>query len=346
MDYKNVHLTIKDIAKMAGVSTATVSNALSGQRHVKPETKNKIFEIAEKYNYSPNIMARGLSKRKTGIIGIVLPDINNPFYSEVVQGIDEEAKKRGYLAVVVSTYYDDEVEINQLKKLGSMFVDGYIFVGGSCGFERVLSAAWDLKNFVLVNRYCGDTKYSAVVVNSTQAVKEAVNYLVDRGHRSIAYLGWSAPKIIIPESKYSGYVEGLQENGLAEAPSYIFLANRIVINQYSYAHDILDKYIKKREKPAFTALICQTDIMALGAMKAVQENELVVPDDISIIGYGNVSAARFSNPAMSTISLPKKRMGKAGANILFNSIEKDNGKREVIYLKAQLIERESVSTLH
>ncbi|MDZ7838882.1 MAG: LacI family DNA-binding transcriptional regulator [Actinomycetota bacterium] len=306
MDDKKTQLTIKDIAKMVGVSTATVSNALSGQRHVKEETKKKVFEIAEKYNYSPNIIARGLSKKKTGIIGIVLPDINNPFYSEVIQGIDEEAKKRGYLAVVVSTYYDDEVEIGQLKKLGSMFVDGYIFVGGSCGFKKVISSTWGLKNLVLINRYCGETSYPSVVINSDQAIRDAVNYLANKGHSLIGYLGWSAPNIVIPESKYSGYMGGLQQNGLKLDSNLVFLANQIIINQYSYGHDTVDSHIKNEGKPAFTALICQTDIMALGAMKAIQHNGLVIPDDVSIIGYGNISAARFANPAMSTVSLPKK----------------------------------------
>jgi len=345
MDDKKKQLTIKDIARMVGVSVATVSNALSGERHVKEETKKKIFEIADKYSYSPNIIARGLSKKKTGIIGIILPDINNPFYSEVVQGIDEEAKKRDYLTVVVSTYYDDDVEISQLKKLGSMFVDGYIFVGGSCSFEKVMSSVSSMGGFVLINRYCENDNHSAVVIDNNQAIKEAVDYLFKKWHRSIGYLGWCTQKIIVPESKYQGYLEGLKDNKIRVNNSIVFVAQKIIINQYRYGYDTMDDYVKSIKKPAFTALICQTDIIALGAMRALQNNGFKIPEDISIIGYGNISAARFSNPTISSISLPKRRMGKAGAAMLFDSIARDSSKNQTVYLKAKIVERESVRSL-
>ncbi|MGM0366314.1 MAG: LacI family DNA-binding transcriptional regulator [Actinomycetota bacterium] len=345
MGDKKKQLTIKDIARMVGVSVATVSNALSGQRHVKEETKRKIFEVTEKYCYTPNIIARGLCKKKTGIIGIILPDINNPFYAEVVKGIDEEVKKRDYLTVVVSTYYDDEVEIAQLNKLGSMFVDGYIFVGGSCGFEKVISSVSNMGGFVLINRYCKNSSYSAVVIDSDKAMKEAVDYLSGKGHRSIGYLGWCMQKIIIPESKYRGYLKGLEDNSIKVDEGNVFVAREIVINQYGYGYDTMNSYTKNNRKPGFTALICQTDIIALGAMRALQNNGLKVPDDVSILGYGSLNAARFSNPAVSSIDLPKRRMGRAGAAVLFDSIDRGSNRKQTVYVKTRIIERESVKSI-
>ena len=346
MEEKRKQLNIKDIAKIVGVSAATVSNALSGERHVKQETKEKVFKAVEKYSYTPNIIARGLSKKKTGIIGIILPDINNPFYTEVVKGIDEEAKKRDYLTVVVSTYYDDEVEIVQLRKLGSMFIDGYIFVGGSCGFEKVVSSIENLKRFVLINRYCKNGNFSAVVVDSARSIVKAVDYLYKMGHRSIGYLGWCSQKIIIPDKKHEGYLEGLKNNNIEVDPGIIFLAEKIILDQYKYGYGSMEEYTDRYKKPIFSALICQTDIIALGAMRAFQNKGLHVPKDVSILGYGNLHATRFSNPNITTINLPKRRMGRIGAAILFDSIQKGAGRRQKVYLNTKVVERESVKNIN
>ncbi len=336
-------LTIKDVAKIAGVSASTVSNALSGERHVNKETKKKIFDAVKKYRYTPNIIARGLSKKKTGIIGIIIPDINNPFYAEVVRGIDEEAKRRDYLPLVVSTYYDDDVEIAQINKLGSLFVDGYIFVGGTCGFERVLSSISYMGGFVLVNRYCRNGNFSSVIVDSEKAIKTGVDHLYTMGHRHIGYVGWRTGETIIPENKYRGYLRGLEENRMTGDRSIIFMAKKIITNQYSYGYNVMAQYLRGCKKPAFTALICQTDIIALGVMRALQDKGLSIPEDISILGYGNLDAAKFSNPAVSSIDIPKKRMGLAGAAILFDSISRLRPNNQRVYFKAKIIERESIA---
>ncbi len=343
---KNKQLTIRDIAKMVGVSPATVSNALSGERHVKKETKDKILKTVEKYKYKPNIIARSLSKKKTGIIGIILPDINNPFYSEVVKGIDEELQGHDYLTVVVNTYYNSEIEISQLKKLGAMFVDGYIFVGGSCEFEKIKTYFGDyLENFVLVNRKCKNRQFSSVIIDSKRAIEEAVNFLAENGHREISYIGWSSREIIIPESKYSGYIKGLDNHNLQLNEDFLFLADDIILNQYKYGYETIFNYLDNN-KLDFTAILAQTDIIGIGAMRAFQDQGYNVPDSVSVIGYGNISASKFSNPSMTTINLPKRRMGKIAAKVLFNSVNKKSSRKEVIYLKTKVVNRESIKKIN
>ncbi|MGM0368097.1 MAG: LacI family DNA-binding transcriptional regulator [Actinomycetota bacterium] len=345
MANKKKQLTIRDIAKLVGVSPSTVSNALSGERHVKEKTKQKIFKIVKKYSYEPNIIARSLSKKKTGIIGIILPDINNPFYSEVVKGIDEESKRQGYLTVVVNTYYDEKIEIGQLKKLGSMFVDGYIFVGGSCSFGKIRESSESyLENFVLVNRKCKGNDFPSVVIDSKRAIRGAIDYLVEKGHRKISYVGWSSGEIIIPESKYSGYLEGLSKNRIKLNKNMVFLADNIVLNQYKYSYDRITDYLKN-EKLGFTAILAQTDIMGLGAMRALQDKGFNVPNSVSVVGYGNIDTSRFSNPSMTSVNLPKRKMGKVGAKILFNAINRKSFKKEIVYLKTKIVERESTKKI-
>ena len=174
-----------------------------------------------------------------------------------------------------------------------MFVDGYIFVGGSCRFNKIKASSRDyLKNFVLINRKCKDGNYSSVVIDSKKAIEDAIDYLVKKGHSKIGYVGWSSGKIIIPESKYSGYVGGLNKNNIKLNKNIVFLADNIVLNQYKYSYDAITDYLNNK-RIGFTAILAQTDIMGLGALRALQDKTYIVPESVSVILFIHVPLQRY-----------------------------------------------------
>jgi LacI family transcriptional regulator len=324
---KKINVNIKDIAKFAGVSVTTVSHALSGKRHVKPETKNKIFEIIKENNYEPNIIARSLSTKESKLIGIITTEINNEGYSGVIEGIEEILGPLGYILVINSSGYNPGKDTAIFKKMNSLFIDCLILIGGPIELDDIIS--YNTRNIplILVNRTSSNSSHSQIVLNYKDSIINAVNYLHDLGHEDIGYIGWVKKNEFIPEEKFRGYLEGLKINNLNDDANKIFLKKGFIDNGFNFGYNFIKSLIKKiktTERLTFTALVCQTDQIALGVLKALKESSLNVPLDISLIGFGGIDLSEFSDPSLTTMSIPNKNMGITAAKTFLEIINGDD----------------------
>ena len=338
-------ITIVDIAKILGVSPATVSNALTGERYVKKETIEKVKKLVEELDYRPNMIARALRSKKRNIIGLLTSNINNPFYAQVISGVEDVVSRHGYILVINSTRFDRDLEIKAVKQLTNLLVDGLIFLGGSCDLSHIKEIIPVRTPVVLINRMVKDSRYTTITTDYKRAVKKMAALLAGNGHERIGYVGWDADSAIIPGEKYSGYIEGLEELGIRPGQELVFLKNSIPIREYreyrTFAHDIRHQ-VRARK---ISALIAQSDPIALGLIKGFMESGLSIPEDLSITGIGNILQSQTSYPALTTIHIPKIRMGRFGAEKLLELISRGQNVKQTIYLKNTLINRGSVRDL-
>jgi LacI family transcriptional regulator len=343
---KNSPPTIKDVARIAEVSVTTVSHALSGERYVKEETKQKILKIIKDTKYRPNVIARSLSKKTTKTLGVILPDINNYIYTKILKGVEEETVKDDYILIISSTYFDDNVEINQIERLNALFVDGLLFIGGTKDIKHIIKANIRDLSVVLVYRLAEYSKYPKILVNNKKAMTEAVNFLADLGHEKIGYIGWLDDNNKTSIEKYDGYLKGLTNNKIKPNNKNILLKKEIMQDSHKESYKMITEYLKFSHNIDMTALICESDYIALGALEAFQANNLLIPRDLSILGFGNLDISEHSNPKLSTISIPYEQMGNAAARILIDSINKKKIKKETLFFDTDIIKRETIHKIN
>lgn len=338
---KKAPITIRDVAKLAGVSPTTISHALSGERYVKEETRQKILKIIKDNKYKPNIIARSLSKKTSKTIGVILPDINDAVYTKILKGIEDITTKDDYVLIINSTYFDNDIEVNQIERLNSLFVDGFLLIGGTKDIRHIIKANIRDLPIVLVNRWVKDAKYPKVLVDNRKAITEAVNYLVSLGHKKLGYLGWIDDSSINSVDKYEGFLEGLEKNKIKKDEKKIFLKKGVMKDGYREAYDMVNDYLGSGKKIDMSAVICKNDYIALGAMEAFKKNNIDIPDDLSIMGFGNFSLSEHSTPKLSTIDIPLEQMGNSAAEILLGSINKKKIRNETVLFDTVILQRES-----
>lgn len=341
MKDKKDNISIKDIARLAGVSITTVSHALSGKRYVKEATKEKIFKIIKKYDYEPNIIARSLIKKESNLVGIITTELNNELYSEIINGIENTLGPLGYILVINSSNYNADKEINIFKKLNSLMIDGLLLIGGSTNLEYLDKFNTRSIPVILINRSSKNDNFTSIVIDYKKSVKSIVDHLAETGHKNIGYIGWQKDKEFIPVLKFQGFLEGLKKNRLKRDDGSIFLKDDIMYDGFRESYDLINEYFIKNKDNNPDALVCQTDQVAVGAIKALKELGFMIPGDISIAGFGDVNIGRFSDPPITTISIPKNEMGKTGAQNFLKVHENKIKESKKIVLNSSLIIRDS-----
>lgn len=344
-DFCGKKITIVDIARKLGISPATVSNALSGERYVKKETIEKVKKMAEELDYQPSMIARALRGKKRNIIGLLTSNINNPFYSEIISGVEDVMSKNDYILVLNSTRFDRETEAKVLKQLMNLLIDGLIFLGGSSDFSCIDNIVPKSVPMVFINRRTVRSRYTHIAVDYKKAVSKTVGFLVKNGHRKIGYAGWRNDSAIIPDEKFSGYLEGLKQNEIEKDNKSIFLNDDIPIREFREYREYTKQIYPVIKDEDITALIAQSDPIALGLLEGFRNAGLKVPEDISLAGIGNIEQSRTSFPPLTTVHIPKIRMGRFGAEVLLDLVKKGENKKQAIYLKTTLIKRDSVKDI-
>ncbi len=344
MDKKNRNPSIKDIARDAGVAISTVSFVINNRDFVSDSTKKKVLKAIDKLGYSPNIIAQSLRTRKTKTIGVIVYDISNPFVAQIVRGIEEIAKQRGYLVQLGCTFNDLAMEERQINVLINQFVDGLLIVSGRDNdkiYRKILK-----KNIpmVFVDKEVDGLANASVVIDNVEAVKNAVDYLFSLGHRKIGYISYPVSKQTTVKRRYEGYCKGLKNNGLKVNPEYVVM-DEIYFNQELEGKDmeitfeIMNKFLMTKKVP--TAFITISDLFAYGLLKALRINNFRVPEDISVIGFDNIIFDNYVYPSLTTIKQPKKLMGITGINLLIDIIEGNKIENSTVILDTELIIRES-----
>lgn len=326
-------ITIKDVASFAEVSVATVSRVLNNMGTVAPETKERVLKAINDLHYQPNLLARHLRRSETRMILVLLPNISNPFYARLVKGMEDVGQKNGYSIMLCNTDSDQSRERTYLEFLHNHLSDGVIFMAPELPREELSVIG---KNFPVVQccEYKEGASVSHVSIDNLGAAYRAVNHLLDLGHRRIAIIS-SDNRFVSTIQREIGYRKALEEAGIKADEELI----RHGDYSFNSGFEVAKQFIGIKDRP--TAIFAISDIMAIGAMKAVRTSGLKIPDDIAVVGFDNISFSSMCDPMLTTISQPKYDLGCVTMELLIKQIQGEVKEPRDILLESKLIIRES-----
>ncbi len=333
-----VSATSEDVAKKAGVSIATVSRVFNESPHVSPAVRRKVLRAAKALNYQPNRTAQRLRAKRSTVIGLVISDIQNPFFTSVVRGIEDVAYKHGYSVVLCNTDEDPNKERLYINVMRAEAVAGVILASTS----ETNPLAADLFDHdipvVAIDRRIKDKRVDSVLAANTQGAFEAVSHLIALGHRRIGFVGLQLTRSTGKE-RYDGYVRALREHGLSVSRQLVRIADAKQQGGYKRTHDLMT------ERPAITALFVANNLMTLGALDAIHERGMKIPDDISVVGFDDMACATLLEPPLTTVAQPTYELGQRAAELLLERLKQPQKPAVQIELKTSLIVRGSTRPL-
>jgi LacI family transcriptional regulator len=330
-------ITIKDIAKSAKVSIATVSRVLNDPLRVSDEKRIRVAKAIKELGYKPNALARGLIKGSIETIGILIQDINNLFYPEVIRGIENELEKNGYSIFLCNTDGNIEKEKKYIATLRNKNVDGIIFLGtrhvGLKENEHIIDLSCEMP-IMLINDYILGSDVYTVMTDEVNGAYKAINYLISLGHRKIAFINGEGDYSTF-QYKFEGYKKALLSNEIEINDRYIFKAEPFEKSACNAAKKMLSL-----DKPP-TAIFTAGDQMAIGVMKAIYEYGFAIPKDFSLIGFGDAPIAESLYPGLTTVNQFPYKTGKLAAEVILRLVNKEVIEQKKIIIEPQLSLRNS-----
>lgn len=333
--------TIEDVAKLAGVSKGTVSAVINAKTSVKPTTRDAVLAVMKKLNFRPQGVARNLKSRiYEKSIGLIIKDLNYPFYTSIASGVKEYANDKGYIVVITSSEnkHESEKEISNL--FASKDIKGAIIapiIEGTSEIEHLFKLKMINYPFVLLENVQG-IQSNVVTIDNIIAIKKAVKYLIDIGHKKIVHFAGPENSSHTQE-RIEGFISAFSEQTLAYNKKMLIHIGSTFEESLENTKNYFSK-LKKSEYP--TAIVCFNDGQALGVMSALKELNIKVPDDISIIGNDDIFYAQIYPVPLTTIRAPQREIGRKAAEILIKNIEsKELLEPETFVLDTELIKRES-----
>jgi len=307
--------TIKDIAKKAGVSHTTVSRALNGDPSISTGTCERVCELAEEMGYLGSAAARGLRTNRSKVIGVIVSRIDNPYFGEIIQGIEETLNQTGYSLFIASSHLESRVEKNIIKAFARQMVDGVIICASSfCDENAAILRGFQIP-VVALNNECPEKYVCSVEHDDIKGAQQVTRYLIQLGHRRLAYLGNSLAARINDE-RQQGFISEINKNGFENEPHIIFNTKGREIEN---GEEAMKKLLEVNPLP--TAVFCFNDLMAIGALKTANDHGLKIPEDISIVGFDNIPYSAYTSPALTTFNQPKYQIGQESTNLLLESME-------------------------
>jgi len=330
-------VTLHDVAKVAGVSASTVSRALKDDRRITPEVIQKVKKIASELGYVPNITARSLKTGRSQTIGLLVRDISDEWSAAVIPAVEEECSNFKYALLLSNSDSDIQREQYYLNILKQRNVEGVLILTPlSSDQASYLQKANEIP-IVLVDTFLSEPKLNAITVDHELGSHISTSHLLDLGHHKTAFI--SGPLDISPSRQYRhGYYRALKERGIPEDMGLFIDQKRIDVEHgYRAMQNILEKY------PGITAVATGSDLMAAGAMKAVKDRGLAIPEDISIIGYDDIPMSSFLSPALTTIRQDRGVLGRLAVEMLMEVIEGHSTGPKQITIPPKFVLRESTS---
>lgn len=309
---------IREVARTAGVSVATISRVLNHPEKVSADTKERIERIMKEMDFSPNVFARSLNLKRSFTLALVIPDIVNPQYMEIARGVEQVAHEKGYNLLLCNTEKNLEKERNYIRLLLDKKIDGIILAFTLLGQEDFDEIREKKVPLVLFGQNILRNNISSVYSDFKEGAYLAVTHLVNLGFRRIAYIGGSGDQLE-NRDKTLGYSEALLDSGLGQSKELMFQGNDDMDSGYLAAV----KLLKLNPRP--DAIFVANDLMAIGAIDALKDRGVRIPDDISVIGYDNIQMAAHTEPRLTTVSWPVHKMGLISARILIDEVEDMTG---------------------
>lgn len=327
--------SIKDVAREAGVSIATVSRVLNDIDVVNEDTKKRVLDAIKVLGYRPNIIARSLKTQRTKTIGILIPDISSQFYPEIVRGAEDVANIYDYNVILCNSDFDVEKEKEYLRVLKEKMCDGVIYMSSSLNEEILeLINELDLKT-ILVETKDKEGIFPSVTIDNIDATYSGTKYLIEQGLKKFAYIGVNSETQNAWGERYIGFEKALKEAKLPISKSLVHFDTLRVKSGCEGAKEFIDSGKK------FDAIVCASDEIAMGAINTLRENGISVPEDVSVIGFNNNFAASIFYPKITTISQPSYDMGSVAMRMLIKLLSKKELDEGSFVLEYELIKRDS-----
>ncbi|MFV0361984.1 MAG: LacI family DNA-binding transcriptional regulator [Suipraeoptans sp.] len=326
--------TMKDLAKETGLGLATISSYFNGG-NVREQNKEKIESAVRKLNFEINEVARGLKMDHTNMIGVVIPELNSIFCAEIITEIEDVLRSYGYATIICDCRTDENREREAVDFLLHKRVDGLIIMPTATSKEVIRKFIQNEKPIVLVDRMLADVSCDSILVDNEKAVNESVKQLIELGHHEIGII--SGPKgIYTSEERLAGYAKALTSYGIK-------LKKRLIADgefTISGGSNAMDKLIMDNKN--MTAVIVTNYEMTVGAMISINERNISIPEELSVIGYDNEEFARATNPRLSIISQPTKEIGESVARTLIRRINNKEANIKTIRLDTKFINGKSI----
>jgi LacI family repressor for deo operon, udp, cdd, tsx, nupC, and nupG len=333
--------SIKDVARLAGVSTATVSRALANPEQVAEATRDKVAAAVLETGYVANAMARNLRRRRTNTVVVLVPDISNPFYSNIIQGIERVAHSHHYRILLGDVQQEAEREQTYVNLVMQKQADGVISLSRSLPFEltpdqREPNPDWP--PLVMACEYYGHIDVPVVRIDNRAAAVDAVQHLLQLGHRRIAYIDGPQDYPICAERR-AGYEQAIVEAGIDADPQLEVQGDFSLQSGAEVMHQLLGR------EHIPSAVFAANDEMAIGAIKAIKSVGLSVPADISVVGFDDIRFADFCDPPLTTIHQPRNRIGENLMQVMLGILAGEPPVDHEILLPHQLVVRQSTAPL-
>ncbi|HAT30724.1 MAG TPA: LacI family transcriptional regulator [Janthinobacterium sp.] len=325
---------MKQVAEQSGVSTTTVSHVINNTRVVSADVRERVLAVIQDLRYVPSAVARSLKNDRTQTIGMMVPNNSNPYFAEVIRGIEDACFKLGYNIILCNSYDDASKQVAYIRVLMEKRIDGLILVSSGSDRELTRFLAGDQIPKVLVDREIAGVAADFIESDHELGGYLATRYLLELGHRAIACV--SGPKDLLPSrDRVSGYLRALREGGVK------FRMNLLVHSDFTSAggYAAFQQLLALRERPS--AVFASNDLMAIGGICAASEAGVRIPAQLSVVGYDDIALAAYSNPPLTTIAQPKQEMGALTARVLVERIRRLDAPLRRELLRPALVVRKS-----
>lgn len=306
-------ITMADVAREAGVSLMTVSRVINNKSQVSAATRQRVLSIVEQLGYRPSGIARGLATRRTGALGLVVPDVANPFFADVARGVEHQAYAEGYNVFLCNTAEDPEREIAVLQLLEEKRVDGVMLCSSRLEDEDLRALLGRHPAVVLVNRQLEGANAGTVLIDDEAGGQAATQHLLQSGHRAVGFLA-GPPTSRSGRQRAQGYRAALQAAGLPYEPAWVRHCSPVVEGGQKAARELLSAC------PGLTALFCYNDLVAVGALQACADLGRQVPAELAIVGFDDILLSALVSPPLTTCRVPRRELGVQAMRSLLDQI--------------------------
>lgn len=330
-------ITIKDVARLAEVSISTVSRVINDSKPVSPEVRKRVLKVIEETGYKPNDVARSLVTRRSYLIGVIVNNLAQSYVADIVRGIEEIGKMYGYDILLCSSYSSRETQEKYLQLLDRKQAEGLFLVGNKFDDEVIQLAKSFNKPTVFFTRDVRE-KMNHITIDCHSAIYEVTKYLIEEGHNKIAYFSDFENKTTVETEKVEGYLKAIEDNDLEYSKVHVVGGNK-----HSHAYEMGKTIIDNMD---FTACVCSSDEIAIGILDSLLDKGIKVPDDISVVGFGNIREGKFVRPEITTIGEPYYDVGAVGMRMLIKMIKGDKTQQGRMELPFTIEKRKSVKKLN
>jgi len=327
-------VTIKEVAKLAGVSTTTVSYVVNKTGFLKEETRKKVLKAIDELGYRPNIVARSLRSRKTGTVGLIVCDLRNPFFSEVLQGIETYLGEKKYSLIVTNTDYDNKKEKESIDMFSNKQVDGVIIVPGENSNQHVKFLTERDIPVVLLDKKIQNLNVDVVLVNNIEGSKQLTEHLISLGHKRIGIIAGPLNSTTGKE-RLEGYLKALRAHSISEDKDLIKIGDFKKESGYLLTLEL----ISLTSPP--TVIFACNNLLGMGAMQALKEKEICVPREIGLAIFDDLPWFSYVSPSLTGVAQPSFQLGETAGRLLFEQMRKRRKRPKEVVLDVQLKIRQS-----